>query len=473
MIGTELQLNAYQARNFKAFVDTGWIEIKPLTLFFGHNSSGKSALLSVLPMLQQTMDDPNYSTPFVFASETAGVDLGTYDEVSYRHLVSLESPVWFNLEVKLIEVVADEVASLTRNRVERLRKGLDELRISGSGVRVHVAASYNQKRRHTAITDYRLTDLDDNLILRTYRKTTAETQEWHVESPFISTQGQESRMSWVHFLPYLRGGSSGLPKASRPLYDVLMGTNSILESSLERITHIGPLRASPNRAYRLTGESPKDVGQAGQYWLSILFQSPAKDLLTRIINYWLQRLGYTLRIEWGKQGYVHPMLKDGTGLEVALKDVGFGISQLLPVLIQGLTSPPGTILILEQPEIHLHPRAQADLGDMLLSIAGRGIRLLIETHSEHLLLRIRRRLAENQLSDKSQPSLSPEDVAIYFVERQEQGSSVHRVAVDAIGNITDPSRKFQSFFSDDYEEVLKLSQAVARITREAADASGA
>ena len=458
-----LQLSAYQAHRFKPFVNTGWLRIKPITLFFGHNSSGKSAILSVLPMLKQTIEDPDPSTPFVFASET-GVDLGTFDEVVYQHQVSLEMPIWFDLELGGTKQV--ETASSWRYR-QLPPQVLEMLGIKGDIIRVEIAAGYNKKRRRVAIRDFRMLDGEGNLILRTHRKTTAANQPWHIEpEPW---KDRDLRPIWNHFLPRLLAAPHS-PQI-KSLNDLLMAVSNALTYDLRHLVHIGPLRDFPRRIYRLTGESPRDVGQSGENWLNILMQTRERGRLASQVNQWLDLLGYSLRIQWGRQGYVHPMLKDQSGLEVSLKDVGFGISQILPVLIQGFSSPPGTILILEQPEIHLHPRAQADLGDILLAIAQRGVRLLVETHSEHLLLRLRRRVAESSLNQQGQLLLNPEDMAIYFIERLEDRSQVYPVPMNELGEFIDPPERFQSFFSNDYEETVELSRTIARIAREASDAS--
>ena len=113
--------------------------------------------------------------------------------------------------------------------------------------------------------------------------------------------------------------------------------------------------------------------------------------------------------------------KDG-GATVNLADVGFGVSQVLPVIVALLSAPPGSLVILEHPEIHLHPSAQGELADLLIEVASAGeIQILVESHSEHLLARIQRRIAESARGD-SELKLAPEDVRLYFCE-QEQGKS--------------------------------------------------
>ena len=121
--------------------------------------------------------------------------------------------------------------------------------------------------------------------------------------------------------------------------------------------------------------------------------------------------------------------------EVNLTDVGFGLSQLFPVIVECFYVPRNSTIIFEQPEIHLHPSVQAGLADLFIETIqareegeDRNIQLLVESHSEHFLRRLQRRIAEEQLSQ--------DDVAIYFCEPGPQGSSIRELDVDLFGNIS-------------------------------------
>ena len=104
-----------------------------------------------------------------------------------------------------------------------------------------------------------------------------------------------------------------------------------------------------------------------------------------------------------------------------IADAGFGTSQLLPLIIQTLTARPGTITIAEQPEIHLNPRLQSVLADLFVEMANTGHHVIVETHSEHLLLRLRRLVASGKIKSS--------EVAIYFIERLKGESTVRSVPI--------------------------------------------
>jgi predicted ATPase len=135
-------------------------------------------------------------------------------------------------------------------------------------------------------------------------------------------------------------------------------------------------------------------------------------------------------------------------------DSGFGASQVLPLIVQGLTAEPQSLIIAEQPEIHLNPRLQCVLASLFGAIIQRGCRLLVETHSEHLLLAIRLLIASRKL-DASK-------VALYFVEKAGDGSSmVRQVPIDTIGGISSESWP-KGFFEDSLQQSLALAEAQAR-----------
>ena len=115
-------------------------------------------------------------------------------------------------------------------------------------------------------------------------------------------------------------------------------------------------------------------------------------------------------------------------IDVALPDVGFGISQLLPFVVQSLVSE-GQIISIEQPEVHVHPRLQADLGDLLAEAIKRNNQFIIETHSEHLILRLQSLVYRGEIK--------PEDVSVIYVSRGHEGAKAERLRLDEEGDFID------------------------------------
>ena len=234
----------------------------------------------------------------------------------------------------------------------------------------------------------------------------------------------------------------------------------LLEVALENIYPMGPFRRPPERWYIFTGTSPQDVGYRGDLLPDLLFRRPE---LVEETNQWLDRLevGYHIKIqsvgERSRDLFEVRLIdkRRGGDVAVALSDVGFGISQLLPFVVQSLAGEGQTITI-EQPEVHIHPRLQADLGDLLISTIQqpRSHRFIIETHSEHLILRLLRRIRETSEGGLpvGHPGLRPEDVSVIYLERGENGSQAHRLRIDESGEFVD--RWPKGFFVERAKELF-------------------
>ena len=144
--------------------------------------------------------------------------------------------------------------------------------------------------------------------------------------------------------------------------------------------------------------------------------------------------------------------------EVKLTDVGFGVSQLLPVIVECFYVKERSIVIFEQPEIHLHPKVQAELADLFMDAihakeAGRprDVQFIIESHSEHFLRRLQRLMAEEKLA--------PRDAALYFVHSDDGETRIEELDVDQYGNIRNwPA----AFFGDEMEDLVARSEAQAK-----------
>lgn len=209
----------------------------------------------------------------------------------------------------------------------------------------------------------------------------------------------------------------------------------LFEESLTSLFPMGPFRRPPERWYIFTGTSPLDVGYKGDHLPDLLFRRP--DLVEQA-NEWMKRLDIGYRVKVQPIGEAASDLfevrlfdaRRSQPVDVGLSDVGFGISQILPFIVQALASRDQLISI-EQPEVHIHPRLQADLGDLIAEATRVPFcnRFLIETHSEHIVLRIQR-LVRNKY-------LSPADVSINYVTRGKLGSVVHRLRLNEQGEFVD------------------------------------
>ena len=217
---------------------------------------------------------------------------------------------------------------------------------------------------------------------------------------------------------------------------LVVAASSALERTLEALFPMSPFRRPPERWYIFRGTSPQDVGYRGDLLPDLLFRHPQ---LIRDANEWLQKLdmGYELlEVEpvGGNSGDLFEVRLIDTrrkkSVSVALPDVGFGISQLLPFVVQSLVAKE-QIISIEQPEVHVHPKLQADLGDLLAEAIKepRRNQFIIETHSEHLILRLQRLVYEKRIK--------PEDISVIYVSRGPEGAESERLRIDEEGDFID------------------------------------
>lgn len=221
------------------------------------------------------------------------------------------------------------------------------------------------------------------------------------------------------------------------------------EFSESRINYVSPLRAHPKRYYMLDKAKVNITLDTldGDAIADVLKEN--SSLKTKVNN-WLKNFNLSVNVEEFKE-VVHHLKVKQNDLSLDITDVGFGISQILPVIIQGFLSENGSTTIIEQPEIHLHPKMQADLADLFIDIIknSKNKKLIIETHSEYLLKRLRRRISEDKIS--------PDDVSICLFNPQtlEKGAFIENLEIQEKGYFEWPIDFYGGDLYDDTVEFLK------------------
>lgn len=237
----------------------------------------------------------------------------------------------------------------------------------------------------------------------------------------------------------------------------------------QKVRHLGPLRAGPQPFYGLPeAASIASVGKNGEYTAAVLSnfgkqrsRLPMPDgrerqaRLGEAVDAWVEELGLLASVhpsEGGKYGYELNVSIEGVGRPLDLTTVGVGVSQALPIIVLGLISGPGSLLLFEQPELHLHPNVQAALGDFFLALARSGRQLLIETHSEYLINRLRRRQKTDAKPDAT------ELTRLFFFERAGAAARVMPARIGPDGSMPDWPRGFLDTSSREVEEMVLHKQ---------------
>jgi predicted ATPase len=232
------------------------------------------------------------------------------------------------------------------------------------------------------------------------------------------------------------------------------------------IRYLGPLREKPRPLYDQAA-NPKDgdIGPKGELTAAVIHACrdqqvvnpsldgpPTRGTLAEALGEWLRYLGLGESIQTvdrGRLGIELTVYQQGANRDLDLTAVGVGVSQTLPVLTLCLLAPPETLILLEQPELHLHPGTQQRLADFLLASGRSGRQLIVETHSDHIVSRLRRRIAEDPTDETLQ------SLGIVYAEALDDRTRYRRVEPNEFGAIDEWPAGF-------FDQTLKESQEILR-----------
>lgn len=453
-------------RWFRSFRDQAELELAPITLLYGQNSAGKSSVLKSLLFLKQNVGDTSENGEFSYTSRL--VDLGSSRAMAYLHRSHEPTSFNFVCMVKLpVELGGRENGD---SRVE---------------VGFHLPHDEIDSQ-----VSYRFKDLPDEPTIMWDMSTVGESRRvWILKNDSLdafrrlfggvssSVDGEDPTggidlwtrpvMSCIGMLPGIQIGTysgsyrefprfrsdgstyrAALVPTSGWSWDAFAanGLRAAVADSLRRTIHIGPARRLLNRIEpSAMVADPSDPG--------LLVALRQDDVLRTRLNQRLASLGIdyevvSRRVEDSVLGEIHSLeLRNvKSGAVTALTDVGYGISQVLPIVMEA-HRPGQSLLLIEQPELHLHPKLQAELADLFISTALGGARtnFLIETHSEAIILRLLKRIREGRLSHEA--------VRVIYVDQDSEGvSTAINLRIDEDGEFID--RWPSGFFDERIKELL-------------------
>lgn len=425
-----VHLTRLSVERYKCFAERQDIEIRPLTLLIGRNSSGKSVLARLPLLLRHALSGQSVAP---LDLEVGDVSFGgSFVDLVHGRFRHGDVGLGFRVENEP-GLVLDwwvEVQHIDERKLQVIKRLDIE---SGPAEALHLAWSTigDPTRPYYDIRDGGMHPITFNGIAIT-------------ELPGVFNSDGE-----LTFTDQQQAFLLGAPIWSRPAF--------------EPIRYMGPFRQTPRREYGYPGGPLRDVGKGGALAPEVLGGDAAqqeRQILDAVAGFYETHLG-GWRLDVEERGDRFSLIvrspgKDDTAIN--LVDAGVGLSQVLPLVVQRhLDSTAGNssgIEIIEQPELHLHPAAHAALADLYVdAIKPRPCpRFIIETHSENFLLRIRRRIAEEQIS--------ADDVALYWIDdSSEEGSRAQRISIDANGDVDHWPR---GVFSEDFEEVKAMRRAQQR-----------
>jgi predicted ATPase len=455
-------LTKMRVQNFKAWKDTGSFRLAPLTVLFGANSAGKSSLGHLLLALKQTAISADRRRAFHTGDSNSLIDLGTFAELVHGH--ERTATLGFGLEWKLREplTVRNALKAEEEFTGDKLRLDVSMEANASTGQPEVRRISYDLLSDETTVLDARISqEAQGNVDLSSkhIKLSKAVGRGWPLDSP-----EKFYRLSDRSIARYRNAAF---------LTDFALATEDLFQG----LSYLGPLREPPRPTYAWAGNSPDSVGQRGETTIAAILAADAeKRTMNRGRNTHYRRFSEFIA-EWlvelrviadfkvkqapgGRKDYDVLVKTHGSSAAVRLPDVGFGVSQLLPALVQAFYCPPGSVVWMEQPEIHLHPRVQSNLADAFICAiqardksGDRNVQLVVETHSEHFLNRLQRRIAEE--------IVRPDEVAIYFCKRTGASAELVELEIDRNGEI---SNWPEGFFGDEMEDLVKRTEAAARRT---------
>ena len=490
-------LKSITLENYKCFKDRTTIDIAPLTVLCGVNSSGKSSILKSLLMMKQTVESQLKD----FAISLSGdlVDCGEFDEVIYNGKDRANNTFIISNKFKI------------KNH---------RLNTTGEFVKRSDAAVFNELRRIYSFIQGDISEFDfeieiilkknlnENEFLDYFSNNKIEKYTIFISATDINNNkialcdgyieivndedGEHHFLNWENIPGYARAFTSytnykcicsfsglsitnvfayNMPNGIKSVVPNILAISRIIASQYNNILYIAPLRNTPERTY-LLNKNVNSVGIAGQYTPHLLAKIKDTPTISDMFCPYTNSLeidehGYcksnylTFIRQWFKYFELGNLDISGKNRTANLKinncniaDVGFGISQILPIITQGVYMDKGQTLLIEQPEIHLHPKMELQMADFLLHIADTDRNVVVETHSEHIINRIVRRILEDdtrKLQNK---------VKIYFIEQNKIGnnttSKINTVSISDEYGIQDYPK---NFFDQSADEQIKIMRS--------------
>jgi hypothetical protein len=421
---------------FKSLAAKTDVEIRPLTVLAGANSSGKSSLMEPLLLMKQTLEsDVNPAGPF----RLSGPYTNYTESKQFLSSIELVGDSCQRLVIDF-EIGGQKTAGFTFAVDPNGFFAIDETRGSRFGVNMPMSWAI---RHDSSAAEIRALDFPWDLL-----GSTKELFDYHAER-------------YRFYLCIKASKSSDASDSWSQSYEFL--ETMLLNKEIRRLVHIPGLRGDQLRKWLLAEVPTTNV-----------YEGPFESYVPSIIEYWqqtnplispsinelnaaLKLLGLassvrTLRLNESEVEMCVPRTFDsGDGDYVNVADVGLAVSTVLPVLVALIQAEPGQLVYIEQPELHLHPKAQVLMAELLTKAANRGVRLVIETHSSLLLQGI--------LTCVAKGAITPNNVALHWFTRDEKGiTKVTTANIDAEGRFGDWPADFDDVemkASNDYLDAVE------------------
>lgn len=342
-----MAFSSFSLSNFKGFSTKTTFDIKPLTIFLGPNSSGKSSFIHALATLSQTASVPNANVPLLLDHEYADVHLGRFIDVIHTK--------------KYTDSISFELV-FTNYKLEALTYIKNSKPVSG---KLTIDISYKSTLRTQEIFLNHLNMSIGDLRFEVRRVKNSQKYD-------IVNISEKRKFRAIFEKPFMIGFPEVDSQETVEDFFRVREILSFLDKELQAIYYLGPFRQSPKRMYPFRGGAPDNVGPEGEMAIPMIaneYISSQSKIHTKQISKWLSDMGLAKDITLSRQGKsdlfnANLTLNDGKNFSIA--DLGYGLSQILPVLTQCTFAKKNSVLLFEQPEIHLHSIAARKLPSVFI-----------------------------------------------------------------------------------------------------------
>lgn len=512
----EVNMNSFSVANIKSFENSGEIELKPITILAGKNSCGKSTLLRFPAVLEQTVEYSGINPPVSFLGNQ--IDYGNFEDIVYQKdqsrrisfSISYSFDISGNTRYYLgrsfavgkkkdsTEDVRKVTLFITLKKIHKQIK-VDQVKMMIDQTSLSCLTWDPESKKYTlAIDSYysdnMLKEVSENIdfsnevvsfekffpvynvdseMIKCIAKSkgvsfSSDTELEKLVKCCLIYEGDITRHS-VQFTDEEKEIATTFMYFSYVAKIMTFFHNLFIAEYRSRVSYIGPFRNIPERIYRYSESSQRHVGGKGENASDILMTlkySSSKQTVFSNVSEWLEKyFGYSLDLDELGNNYFQIVLKDKYSVKASITDVGFGISQVLPIILEvclfadNQKKKPSfinDIILIEQPELHLHPAAQACLADLfaICISANPNARLIIETHSEHLISKLQVLIADPHCD------LDNDMVQILYVDKNEDGSSyINNIGIDENGKFDREWPK--DFFDQGFQLAMQLMKNAA------------
>lgn len=458
-------LNYYEVRwkNFKGFKDSKWVKIKPLTILLGSNNTGKTSFLAPFLLMNQTLASRDSNSALITKGDV--YDGGNIQELVNDYNLRKDISFGFKYHIHHTDEKIEKVGNYPPGAIEVTlgvigNKQDGEIRVKRETIYdifFQEFFTFSLKNKDKYVFSGPMAENNMNAEEKEAISNCSPLNFLFSVDSILSNffKKKTNKNKTVDETPVKRKKRFSLE--FEEVIDALAYNYSRVMNHVGDLSYIGPVREHPHRIYEISNERLYTVGPKGENMVNLMKRYFGNQNRHPKVDEWIKRFEFGDWLELKKlygNTYSIRFRNNSSEMYTSIANAGFGASQLLPLIIQALVSPPGSLTIAEQPEIHLNPRLQCELADLFAFMVNQKQRIIIETHSEYLLLRLRKLIAEKIITN--------DDVALYFIEKRNGQSAIREIPIEVDGHI-EPSDWPSDFFEDSLRESISLANQQSKI----------